>query len=203
MARSKGWSASPSSGCSTRGKNRKALSRAHSSLTPSLPRSTRASTRPAAVFSAADYTGAAGAAFDASGDEIVRRPVRPERSFAQSIIGSGPAAFFAPLHKTDARLAEFEWTEAILRDQPLGLAVKREYDLSVLLSGYSNPAIGRFVDGRTAPTGSENPAFLALTRVMYGDPLLQPFSRRTAGPLLEEERLDTIDTQGNRVRRRK
>ncbi len=155
----------------------------------------------AAVFSAADYTGAAGAAFDASGDEIVRRPVRPERSFAQSIIGSGPAAFFAPLHKTDVRLAEFEWTEAILRDQPLGLAVKREYDLSVLLSGYSNPAIGRFVDGRTAPTGSENPAFLALTRVMYGDPLLQPFSRRTAGPLLEEERLDTIDTQGNRVRR--
>ena len=153
------------------------------------------------AFSAGDYTGAVGAAFETAGAGIARRPVTPDRSFAQSLIGSGTAALFAPLHRTNAGFPAFEWASAILHDAPLGEAMKRTYDLSVLSSGYATPVLGRFVDGRTAPTGHDDPAFMAVTRVLFGDPVLQPFVRPTLGPLSEEARDDGEDSRGNRVRR--
>ncbi len=153
-----------------------------------------------AVFSGASYTGAAGAAFETLGDGIARRPIPPDRSFAQAVLAAGAPALFAPLHRTDPGLTAFEWAGAILYDAPLGEAMKRTYDLAALSSGYASPVVGRFVDGRTAPTGHDNPAFMALTRVLYGDPVLQPFARPTVGPLSQDGPVDAEDDKGRPVR---
>lgn len=150
-----------------------------------------------AVFSGASYTGAAGPVFESAGDTVARRPVPHDRTFVRAILRSGAAAFFAPLHRTLPGLAAFEWAAAILDDAPYGECMKRTYDLSILSSGYATPAVGRFVDGRTAPTGHDSPGFLAMTRVLYGDPLIHPPSRPSTGPV----RMDPPeDAQGQRIR---
>jgi hypothetical protein len=153
-----------------------------------------------AVFSGASYTGAPGPVFETVGDAIARRPVPPDRAFARSILQSGAVAFFAPLHRTHPGLTAFEWAGTILYDAPLGESMKRTYDLAVLSSGYASPVVGRFIDGRTAPTGHDSPAFLAMTRILYGDPLLQPFTRPVIGPLRMDEPEEAVDDKGNRVR---
>ncbi len=154
-----------------------------------------------AVFSGADYTGASGAVFENSAGLATRRPVPSDRSFAQAILRAGPAAFFAPLDRTPPSLAAFEWAGAILYDAPLGEAIKRNYDLAILSSGYGTPTLERLVDGRTAPTGNDHPAVQAVMRVLYGDPVLQPFVRTTTPPVRQEAVTDSLNSRGDRVRR--
>jgi hypothetical protein len=153
-----------------------------------------------AVFSGASYTGAAGPVFETVGDTVARRPVPHDRTFVRTILQSGAVALFAPLHRTLPGLAAFEWAGAILYDAPYGESMKRTYDLAILSSGYATPTVGRFVDGRTAPTGHDTPGFLAMTRVLYGDPLIYPPTRPAIGPVALDPPVDGEDAQGQRTR---
>lgn len=159
--------------------------------------------RGAAVFSGASYAGAASTAYKPNGEVLARRPIPPHRSFPQAVLKAGAACLLAPLHLGDPDLADFEWREAAATGAPLGEILKRTYDLAVLRSGYGSPAVGRFVDGRTAPTGHDDPAFTAITRVLYGDPRTRPHGPRLprTASLVPDPPEDSRDDQGRPVRR--
>jgi hypothetical protein len=134
------------------------------------------------VFSSADATGAVGAGFDAEGGLVRRWTVPPDRSVVLNLARAGAAAVIAPLGKTRPDLAEFEWSDAVLSDAPLGWAVKHGYDLAILQAGAPPPVLS-LVEPRRPPAGFEDPIHQAATRVLFGDPLLKPFSRPVRRPV--------------------
>jgi hypothetical protein len=151
------------------------------------------------VFSGAAYTGVAGASFDSAADLLRRRTFDPEQSFAQTLLRRGAAAILAPLDRTEPRLIEREWTDAILSDEPLGWVMKHSYDLAVLSSGATAPTFELPRDASKAPAGFGGPLVQAATRILIGDPMLKLFSRQHASPLRYVSTQRATDREGRAV----
>ncbi len=135
------------------------------------------------AFSAADATGAAGAVFETAGGVLRRRTVPPDASFLLGLLRNGAPAVLAPLQESHPALVGSEWTHAILAEAPLGEVLKHTYDQAILASGGRPPSFARLVEGRPPAPSAGQSFFQAATRVLYGDPLLQVFNRKTIGPL--------------------
>ncbi len=134
------------------------------------------------VFSAVDYSGAAGAGFDQEGGFVRRWTVPPDRSVPLALVRSGAAAQFAPLGKTRPEAAEFEWTDAVLSDGPLGGVMKHAYDRAILRAG-GPPSPPGLVEARRPSVDLEDPLLLAAGRVLLGDPSLHPYTCPVRRPI--------------------
>lgn len=134
------------------------------------------------VFSSVDFTGAAGAGFDVEGGFVRRWTVPPDRSVALTFIRGGAAAMFAPLGKTRPDFADFEWSDAVLADAPLGWTMKHGYDLAILQAGAPPAPLG-LAEAKRPPSGLDAPLHLAATRVLFGDPMLKPYARPVMKPV--------------------
>ena len=151
------------------------------------------------VFSGAHSNGVTGAAFEADRGLVARKPVPPERSFAQRLLANGATAVFASLGATDARLVGYEWTAAILHGEPLGTAMKRAYDAAIMTQPSGPPTFPRLIPGRKPPEGLEGGMVLAATRVLLGDPILMPHVRETARAVGVQDVYEGVTRAGDRV----
>ena len=148
------------------------------------------------VFSAADLTGAAGSAFDTVAGRARKRSVRREDSFVLTVLRNGCPVLLAPLQDSVPDFVGNEWTDMILSEAPFGEVMKHTYEYAILSAGGGTPSFDRYRDGQALPTGADGPAYLGATRVLYGDPLLRLFRRKTVTPLREVARNVTTDTPG-------
>jgi hypothetical protein len=152
-----------------------------------------------AVFSGADHTGTAGPGFDASMETVTLRDIPPEVSLAHLLGRGGVSGLFAPLDRTRPALAEAEWANAILSGEPLGWAMKQTYDAAILSRPDGLRGLGRFVVGEKPPDRRDDPVFQSALRVLHGDPLLHPFSRRTVPPIRLIETKEETGPAGGRI----
>jgi hypothetical protein len=134
------------------------------------------------IFSSIDYSGAVGTGFDIQGGLVRRWSVPPERSVVLNLVRGGAVAILAPLGKAAPGAEQFEWSDCLLADAPVGWAMKHGYDLAILQAGTS-PQFAPLVEPKAPPAGFEVPLHLASTRVLYGDPMLKPYERPVVRPL--------------------
>ena len=146
-----------------------------------------------AIFSASHQTGVVSAWYDASGGGCRRRSVPPADTFARKALGNGVPALFVPLHEADPAWVAREWADMILSNAPFGEVMKHTYDLAVLLRGGVMPSFVRMREGRALP---DHPSLSAATRILYGDPILHAYERKSTPPVVQSARKESIGADG-------
>ena len=113
-------------------------------------------------------------------------------------MANGAVALFGSLGATDPRLADYEWTGAILHGEPYGTAMKRSYDAALLAHAAGHPTFPRLVPGQPVPEGLFG-AVPAATRILLGDPILRPHRRDNAIAVGVQESFENVAPDGRKI----
>ncbi len=103
---------------------------------------------------------------------------------ATSLINRGAVAILGPMEGDSATVTRAEFDRCISSTGTLGAVIKRTWDAAILALG-GKATLPRFEKGKPDPTEwQRHPRELAaMSRVLIGDPSMEPFTRACAAPV--------------------